>query len=72
VNAFNVSNYYEQLDFYFEAAERGSVSLLIHVFPEIAASFAKASHFNTFGGSPLACAVASSVLDVRTDLVFLY
>ncbi|KAM9735861.1 alanine--glyoxylate aminotransferase 2, mitochondrial-like [Menidia menidia] len=31
--------------------------------PEIAASFSKASHFNTFGGSPLACAVASSVLD---------
>ncbi|XP_074472947.1 alanine--glyoxylate aminotransferase 2, mitochondrial-like [Sebastes fasciatus] len=31
--------------------------------PEIAASFGKASHFNTFGGSPLACAVASSVLD---------
>lgn len=34
-------------------------------FPEIAASFAKAYHFNTFGGSPLACAVGSSVLDVR-------
>ncbi|XP_040013341.1 alanine--glyoxylate aminotransferase 2, mitochondrial-like [Xiphias gladius] len=31
--------------------------------PEIAASFVKAFHFNTFGGSPLACAVASSVLD---------
>uniref|UniRef100_A0A8C9Y671 Alanine--glyoxylate aminotransferase 2, mitochondrial n=1 Tax=Sander lucioperca TaxID=283035 RepID=A0A8C9Y671_SANLU len=31
--------------------------------PDIAASFAKASHFNTFGGSPVACAVASSVLD---------
>ncbi|KAK5878837.1 hypothetical protein CesoFtcFv8_024212 [Champsocephalus esox] len=31
--------------------------------PEIAASFAKAFHFNTFGGGPLACAVASSVLD---------
>ncbi|XP_074546998.1 alanine--glyoxylate aminotransferase 2, mitochondrial-like [Halichoeres trimaculatus] len=31
--------------------------------PEIAASFNKAYHFNTFGGSPLACAVASSVLD---------
>lgn len=38
-------------------------------FPEIAASFVKASHFNTFGGNPLACAVASSVLDVRTDLL---
>ncbi|XP_075311814.1 alanine--glyoxylate aminotransferase 2, mitochondrial-like [Odontesthes bonariensis] len=36
--------------------------------PEIAASFAKAYHFNTFGGSPLACAVASSVLDtIRED-----
>ncbi|KAK9532496.1 hypothetical protein VZT92_009877 [Zoarces viviparus] len=31
--------------------------------PEIAASFGKAFHFNTFGGSPVACAVASSVLD---------
>ncbi|TMS08290.1 Alanine--glyoxylate aminotransferase 2, mitochondrial [Larimichthys crocea] len=31
--------------------------------PEIAASFGKAYHFNTFGGSPIACAVASSVLD---------
>ncbi|XP_033503411.1 alanine--glyoxylate aminotransferase 2, mitochondrial-like [Epinephelus lanceolatus] len=31
--------------------------------PEIAASFGKALHFNTFGGSPLACAVASAVLD---------
>ncbi|XP_068561721.1 alanine--glyoxylate aminotransferase 2, mitochondrial-like [Cebidichthys violaceus] len=30
---------------------------------EIAASFGKAFHFNTFGGSPVACAVASSVLD---------
>uniref|UniRef100_A0A3P8NSF5 Alanine--glyoxylate aminotransferase 2, mitochondrial n=1 Tax=Astatotilapia calliptera TaxID=8154 RepID=A0A3P8NSF5_ASTCA len=36
--------------------------------PEIAASFVKASHFNTFGGNPLACAVASSVLDtIRED-----
>ncbi|XP_063336327.2 LOW QUALITY PROTEIN: alanine--glyoxylate aminotransferase 2, mitochondrial-like [Pelmatolapia mariae] len=35
---------------------------------EIAASFVKASHFNTFGGNPLACAVASSVLDtIRED-----
>uniref|UniRef100_A0AAQ5ZP98 Alanine--glyoxylate aminotransferase 2, mitochondrial n=1 Tax=Amphiprion ocellaris TaxID=80972 RepID=A0AAQ5ZP98_AMPOC len=32
--------------------------------PEIAASFAKGVHFNTFGGNPMACAVASSVLDV--------
>ncbi|KAJ8286635.1 hypothetical protein GJAV_G00041390 [Gymnothorax javanicus] len=31
--------------------------------PEIAASFAKGLHFNTFGGNPVACAVASSVLD---------
>ncbi|XP_040052838.2 alanine--glyoxylate aminotransferase 2, mitochondrial-like [Gasterosteus aculeatus] len=31
--------------------------------PAIAASFGKAVHFNTFGGSPLACAVSSSVLD---------
>uniref|UniRef100_A0AAX7VSN3 Alanine--glyoxylate aminotransferase 2, mitochondrial n=1 Tax=Astatotilapia calliptera TaxID=8154 RepID=A0AAX7VSN3_ASTCA len=36
--------------------------------PEIAASFAKGLHFNTFGGNPLACAVASSVLDtIRED-----
>lgn len=34
-------------------------------FPEIAASFAKAVHFNTFGGNPVACAIALSVLDVR-------
>uniref|UniRef100_A0A671ML51 Alanine--glyoxylate aminotransferase 2, mitochondrial n=1 Tax=Sinocyclocheilus anshuiensis TaxID=1608454 RepID=A0A671ML51_9TELE len=34
---------------------------------EIARSFAKGVHFNTFGGNPLACAVASSVLDVSTD-----
>ncbi|XP_056303023.1 alanine--glyoxylate aminotransferase 2, mitochondrial [Danio aesculapii] len=30
---------------------------------EIARSFAKGVHFNTFGGNPLACAIASSVLD---------
>uniref|UniRef100_I3JLI4 Alanine--glyoxylate aminotransferase 2, mitochondrial n=1 Tax=Oreochromis niloticus TaxID=8128 RepID=I3JLI4_ORENI len=36
--------------------------------PEIAASFSKGLHFNTFGGNPLACAVASSVLDtIRED-----
>ncbi|KAL4004709.1 a disintegrin and metalloproteinase with thrombospondin motifs 2 [Sarotherodon galilaeus] len=35
--------------------------------PEIAASFVKASHFNTFGGNPLACAVASSVLDTMRE-----
>ncbi|KAF6733231.1 Alanine--glyoxylate aminotransferase 2, mitochondrial [Oryzias melastigma] len=32
--------------------------------PEIAASFASGVHFNTFGGNPVACAVASSVLDI--------
>ncbi|KAG9354131.1 hypothetical protein JZ751_012255 [Albula glossodonta] len=32
-------------------------------FQEIAASFAKGVHFNTFGGNPVACAIASSVLD---------
>ncbi|XP_030625918.1 alanine--glyoxylate aminotransferase 2, mitochondrial isoform X1 [Chanos chanos] len=31
--------------------------------PEIASSFAKGVHFNTFGGNPVACAIASSVLD---------
>ncbi|XP_026877374.2 alanine--glyoxylate aminotransferase 2, mitochondrial isoform X2 [Electrophorus electricus] len=31
---------------------------------EIARSFGKGLHFNTFGGGPLSCAVASSVLDV--------
>ncbi|CAF97143.1 unnamed protein product, partial [Tetraodon nigroviridis] len=36
--------------------------------PEIAASFNKAVHFNTFGGNPVAGAIASSVLDtVRED-----
>ncbi|XP_030598696.1 alanine--glyoxylate aminotransferase 2, mitochondrial [Archocentrus centrarchus] len=36
--------------------------------PEIAASFVKGVHFNTFGGNPVACAVASSVLDtIRED-----
>uniref|UniRef100_A0AAY4DI90 Alanine--glyoxylate aminotransferase 2, mitochondrial n=1 Tax=Denticeps clupeoides TaxID=299321 RepID=A0AAY4DI90_9TELE len=30
---------------------------------EIARSFAKGVHFNTFGGNPVACAIASSVLD---------
>ncbi|XP_055328838.1 alanine--glyoxylate aminotransferase 2, mitochondrial-like [Paramacrobiotus metropolitanus] len=32
--------------------------------PEIAKSLAAASHFNTFGGGPLACAIGSAVLDV--------
>ncbi|CAL8279111.1 unnamed protein product [Merluccius merluccius] len=31
---------------------------------EIAASFARGAHFNTFGGNPLACTIGSSVLDV--------
>ncbi|XP_003965257.2 alanine--glyoxylate aminotransferase 2, mitochondrial isoform X1 [Takifugu rubripes] len=36
--------------------------------PEIAASFNKAVHFNTFGGNPVASAIASSVLDtVKED-----
>ncbi|XP_071322147.1 alanine--glyoxylate aminotransferase 2, mitochondrial-like [Trachinotus anak] len=35
--------------------------------PEIAASLVKASHFNTFGGNAMACAVASSVLDTITE-----
>ncbi|XP_060747440.1 alanine--glyoxylate aminotransferase 2, mitochondrial [Tachysurus vachellii] len=30
---------------------------------EIAHSFAKGLHFNTFGGNPLACSIASAVLD---------
>ena len=35
--------------------------------PEIAQCMAnsKALHFNTFGGNPIACAVGSTVLDVR-------
>ncbi|XP_038845517.1 alanine--glyoxylate aminotransferase 2, mitochondrial [Salvelinus namaycush] len=35
--------------------------------PEIAASFAKGVHFNTFGGNPVACAIASSVLDTMEE-----
>ncbi|XP_062409714.1 alanine--glyoxylate aminotransferase 2, mitochondrial [Sardina pilchardus] len=31
--------------------------------PEIASSFGKGVHFNTFGGNPVACAIGSSVLD---------
>lgn len=49
-------------------AVAGGLNLFFHFFLffflEIAASFAKGLHFNTFGGNPLACAVASSVLDV--------
>ena len=33
---------------------------------EIASSLTNALYFNTFGGNPLACAVGSAVLDVRT------
>ncbi|GAV02097.1 hypothetical protein RvY_12702 [Ramazzottius varieornatus] len=32
--------------------------------PEIAQKLAAATHFNTFGGNPLACAIGSAVLDV--------
>uniref|UniRef100_A0A8C5AVF8 Alanine--glyoxylate aminotransferase 2, mitochondrial n=1 Tax=Gadus morhua TaxID=8049 RepID=A0A8C5AVF8_GADMO len=32
--------------------------------PEIAAAFSKGAHFNTYGGNPMACSIASSVLDV--------
>lgn len=51
---------------------RGDVCsrVLSCAFPEIAASFAKGVHFNTFGGNPVACAIASSVLDVRIHLLF--
>lgn len=35
--------------------------------PEIALSMAKALHFNTYGGNPLACAVGSAVLDVIAE-----
>ncbi|XP_038131025.1 alanine--glyoxylate aminotransferase 2, mitochondrial [Cyprinodon tularosa] len=34
---------------------------------EIAACFVKGLHFNTFGGSPVACAVASAVLDTIVE-----
>lgn len=34
--------------------------------PEIASSLTKATHFNTFGGNPMACAVGLAVLDVST------
>lgn len=44
--------------------DNGRVTLFMR-FPEIAQSFAKGVHFNTFGGNPVACAIASSVLDVR-------
>lgn len=48
----------------------GGVAFLSMCSPEIAASFAKGVHFNTFGGNPVACTVASSVLDVSTFNLF--
>jgi 4-aminobutyrate aminotransferase-like enzyme len=33
--------------------------------PEIAASLSRATHFTTYGGSPLAAAVGKAVLEVR-------
>lgn len=33
--------------------------------PQISKALTKASHFNTFGGNPIACAVGITVLDVR-------
>lgn len=36
--------------------------------PEIAKALTKASHFNTFGGNPVACAVGLTVLDVSRSL----
>ena len=37
--------------------------------PEVAESFAstKIEYFNTFGGNPVSCAIASAVLDVIED-----
>lgn len=35
--------------------------------PEIANALTKASHFNTFGGNPVACAVGLTVLDVSNQ-----
>lgn len=39
--------------------------------PEIAKALTGASHFNTFGGNPLACAVGITVLDVRKQTISL-
>ena len=39
--------------------------------PKIAESLANASHFNTFGGNPMACAVGSAVLDVSLSVFWL-
>ena len=36
--------------------------------PDIAKSLTKASHFNTFGGNPVACAVGITVLDVSWQI----
>lgn len=37
--------------------------------PEIAKALTGASHFNTFGGNPIACTVGITVLDVRITIV---
>lgn len=35
--------------------------------PEIARVLSKASHFNTYGGNPIACTVGIAVLDVNFE-----
>lgn len=37
--------------------------------PEIAQVMSQAIHFNTFGGNPMSCAVASTVLEVGYGLI---
>lgn len=39
---------------------------------EIASSLAQNLHFNTFGGSPLACVVGAAVLDVGENIIYIY
>lgn len=36
--------------------------------PEIAKGLSRASHFNTFGGNPVACAAGKAVLEVSSLL----
>lgn len=36
--------------------------------PEIAKALSRASHFNTFGGNPVACAAGKAVLEVSSLL----
>lgn len=49
------------------------VTNLVLFLLEIASSLAQNLHFNTFGGSPLACVVGAAVLDVgRTLYEFIY